>query len=466
MAHTQQSSNPDISSSALSAVPQLTGGWPLLGHVMEFQKDPVVMMDRGWRELGDLARFRLGPRECVLFTGPNAHDVYFKASEKQLDAKAVYQFTVPIFGRGVAYDVAPEIMSEQLGFLFPALREPAMRRFAKIMFKEASMFADSLDDEGEINLPEALNRLTVKIASHCLIGKEIREQIDEGFADAYHHLQNGINVIGFFLPHLPIPAHRSRDRARRKIAELLSSIIENRRRKGSAPDDFMNTLMNASYKDGRKLTDDEITGILLTVLFAGQHTSTVLATWTGLELTQAPTVVEWARNEMQEIYGEPGTPMDYDTLKKQLAMECIVRENERLHPPLILLIRKVLQPMQYGDHVVDSGTLAMVSPAVSHRLPHLFENPDEFSPQRFYPPKNEHKQHHYCLIGFGGGKHQCMGKHFAYMQLKAIWTVLLDRFEFSLDSGVPAPNYGSWVTGPQEPCIVQYRRRSQPSLIP
>ncbi len=454
-----------VNSSTLTAVPELTGKRPLLGHIMEFKKDPVVMMGRGWREHGDLARFRLGPRECVLFTGPKAHDVYFKASEDQLDAKAVYQFTVPIFGRGVAYDVAPEIMSEQLGFLFPALREPAMRRFARIMYKEASMYADSLDDEGEINLPEALNRLTVNIASHCLIGKEIRERIDEGFADAYHHLQNGINVIGFFLPHLPIPAHRTRDQARRKIVKLLNEIIENRRSAGSEPDDFMNTLMQASYKDGRKLTNDEITGILLTVLFAGQHTSTVLATWTGLEVANAPESVDWVRDEMQQVYSAPDAIMDYDTLKRQIAMECVIRENERMHPPLILLIRKVLKPMEYGNHVVNKGTLAMVSPAVSHRLPDLFKDPERFYPQRFASPRNEHKQHHYCLIGFGGGKHQCMGKHFAYMQLKAIWTVLLDRFDFFLDRGVPAPNYGSWVTGPKEPCMIRYRRRSQSSLF-
>jgi len=468
---TQQSSNgvpphstADDLMTSLSAVPELDGGWPLLGHALEFQKDPVAMMGRGWREKGDLARFRLGTREFVLFTGPDAHDVYFKASEDQLDARAVYQFTVPIFGRGVAYDVAPEIMSEQLGFLFPALREPAMRRFARIMFKEATMFADDLGDEGEIDLPEALNRLTVKIASHCLIGKEIREQIDEGFADAYHYLQNGINLIGFFLPYLPIPSHRARDRARKTISHLLGHIIEERRRTGSTPDDFMNTLMEARYKDGRALTDDEITGILLTVLFAGQHTSTVLATWTGLEMSQAPSCVKHVRNEMQEIYGPEGE-MNFDTLKKQLAMECVIRENERLHPPLILLIRKVLQPLQYKDHVVSPGTLAMVSPAVSHRLPDLFENPNEFVPERFAPPRSEHKQHHYTLIGFGGGKHQCMGKHFAYMQLKAIWTVLLDRFDFHLDSGVPAPNYGSWVTGPKEPCLIRYRRRSQPSIF-
>ena len=145
-------------------IPELSGGAPLIGHLWEFQRDPVAMLDRGQRELGDLFRFRLGPREFVLFASPEAHDAFFSAPEDQLNAKAVYQFTVPIFGRGVAYDVAPQIMDEQLGFLYPALRETAMQQFARIMFEETSQFADSLGEAGEIDLPTAMNELTVRIA--------------------------------------------------------------------------------------------------------------------------------------------------------------------------------------------------------------------------------------------------------------------------------------------------------------
>ena len=77
----------------------------------------------------------------------------------------------------------------------------------------------------------------------------------------------------------------------------------------------------------------------------------------------------------------------------------------------------------------------------------------------------DHKQHHYALTGFGGGKHACMGKNFACMQLKAIWTVLLDRFDFLPGTRFPRPNYGSWVTGPETPCRVRYRRRSEPGVF-
>ena len=446
------------------AVPELSGRWPLLGHLAEFQKDPVSTLQRGWRDHGEIFRLRLGPRDLVLFVGPEAHDFYFRASDDELDAKAVYQFTVPIFGRGVAYDVAPEIMSEQLGFLFPALGAPSMRRFVRLMLRETSEFADRLGEEGEIDLPSAMNQLTVNIASHCLLGREVREQVDEGFAEAYHDLQKGINTLGFFLPRLPTAGHRSRDRARRRVAALFGEIMAERRRAGSAPDDFMQTLMHARYKDGRGLSDDEITGILLTVLFAGQHTSAVLATWTGLELMAAPSYVARLRDEIQDVYGG-AEELSLASLKRQTALENAVRECERLHPPLILLVRKVLKPLRFGDYAVPAGALAMVSPAVSHRLPHVFEDPERFHPERFAPPALEDRTHRYALIGFGGGKHLCMGKHFAYAQLKVIWTVLLDRFEWFLDTNVPPPNYGSWVTGPEEPCRVRYRRRASASAL-
>lgn len=454
----------EVSREATREIPEMSGGWPVLGHLREFQRDPVAMLYRGWDENGELFQFRIGPRKFVVFAGPEAHHAYFKAPEETLDAKSVYQFTVPIFGRGVAYDVSSEVMTEQLGFLFPALRESAMRRYVRIMFEEAESLAGTLGEEGELDLPYVMNELTVNIASRCFLGEEIRGEVDSGFAEAYHDLQNGINTLGFFFPRLPTPAHLTRDRARRKITEIFSGIMNERRRTGAQSEDFMQTLMEARYKDGRPLNDDEITGLLLTSLFAGQHTSAVLATWTGLELHRDIAYLDRVRDEMREVNSEEGA-LSYAGLKQQEVLENAVRECERLHPPLIILIRKALRPLTYGDYTVPAGALAVVSPGLSHLLPNVFANPEKFNPDRFAPPASEEKQHPYTLIGFGGGKHRCMGKNFAILQIKAIWAVLLDRFDFQLDDPLPAPNYGSWVTGPRLPCRLRYKRRSQAGVF-
>ncbi len=59
------------------------------------------------------------------------------------------------------------------------------------------------------------------------------------------------------------------------------------------------------------------------------------------------------------------------------------------------------------------------SPAFAHRLPQVFPRPDAFEPDRFAPPREEDKAAPFSFIGFGGGRHGCMGSNFAYLQARA-----------------------------------------------
>jgi sterol 14-demethylase len=123
-------------------------------------------------------------------------------------------------------------------------------------------------------------------------------------------------------------------------------------------------------------------------------------------------------------------------------------------------MRTILRDLEYRGHVLPAGDLAMVAPAVTHRLPHLFADPERYDPDRFAPGREEDRRTQFALIGFGGGKHRCMGLGFAYQQIKLIWTVLLRDFELELAAGVQQPDYSTFVVGPRRPCVVRYRRRA------
>ncbi len=443
-------------------IPQLGGGVPFLGQALGFQTNPLDVLERGWKKHGDVFGFKMAGADFVLFAGPEAHDAYFRAAEDHLSAKDVYQFTIPIFGKGVAYDAPRSIMDEQLKFLLPALGTGRLRKYVELMQEEIIAYTDEWGDQGEIDLARATNDITVNVAARCLLGREIRESFYDGFADLYHDLQLGINTIGFFAPKLPTPSHIKRDRARKKVVKLIGGILADRRKSGRVEDDFMQTLMEAKYKSGRGLTDDEISGILLTVLFGGQHTSATLAAWVGVELLQHKHHLPALHDELDSLYGEGPdftTPMSLASLKASDRLHRVVMECERMHPPLIMLVRKVMKPFEFDGFVVPEGKMAMVAPALSHRLPTVFKDPHRFDPDRFAKPREEHTKANLTLIGFGGGKHRCVGMGFAYLQLKAIWSTFLKRFDFELASPAPAPDYGNWVTGPQQPCRVRYTRK-------
>ena len=89
--------------------PELPGGLPFLGHAVEFHRDPTALLQRGRDKFGEIFSFILAGKRVTVLTGPRANEAFFHANDSQLSAKEAYQFTVPIFGQGVAYDVSPEV---------------------------------------------------------------------------------------------------------------------------------------------------------------------------------------------------------------------------------------------------------------------------------------------------------------------------------------------------------------------
>jgi sterol 14-demethylase len=142
-----------------------------------------------------------------------------------------------------------------------------------------------------------------------------------------------------------------------------------------------------------------------------------------------------------------------------MRLERCIKEAERMHPPLTILIRKVLQDFQFDAHRVPADEFVIVSPAVSHRIPEIFADPCRYDPDRFAAPREEDRRTPNALIGFGGGKHRCIGLAFAYQQIKVIWSVLLQRYSFELVDEVRGPDYTTFVVGPRQPCRVRYRCR-------
>jgi sterol 14-demethylase len=446
--------------SATRCPPELRGGLPFLGHALAFGRNPVGLLQRGRERYGGIFSFRLLGKRVAVLTGPRANEAFFHADCDVLNAKAAYRFTVPLFGPGIAYDALPERMDEQINFFIRALSERRLRTYAGYINEEVETYLEQLGDAGEIDLLTLTNELTVFIASRCLIGREFRQNVSTEFAQLYHDLEGGINLLAFFWPYLPLPSFRRRDRARVRMVEIISKLIADRRARGTVEEDFLQTLMTARYADGTALTEDDITGMLLSLIFAGQHTSAVQAAWAGVELLSHPQYLSRVRGEQQNLLDER-QELTFEALHEMVLLERAIQESERLHPPLVMLMRQVLREFTYQQYTLPPGWLAMVSPAVSHRLAEVFAEPNRYDPDRFAPPRQEHKKAKHAIITFGGGRHGCIGLTFAYLQVKAIWSVLLRRFELELLDPNPQPNYATFVVGPRPPCRLRFRRKQR-----
>lgn len=438
-------------------IPKLSGGLPGVGHLVEFARGPIPLLTRARKEHGDICTFNLGRKQFVLLTGPAGNQALFRVPDDHVSFREPYRLTIPIFGEGVVYDAEPQIMSEQTGFLMHSLRDKRMRGYAQQVADEVEQFLADWGDEGVRDLSDATRELTTYTSSRCLLGKEFRNEMSQEFAEVYHDLEGGVVPLAYINPFLPTPGFRRRDKARVRMREMVSEIVQRRRRLGIEGEDLVQTLMDAQYEDGRKLTEDEITGLIVAAIFAGHHTSATLSAWTGIELHRNPQYLSPVLEELERVYGN-GREIDYVSLRELVHLERAIIEAGRLNPPLVMIIRKMVKPMQFGEYTIPEGAYIMGSPFVSHRIPEVFKNPNVFDPDRFSPERAEN-QGPFNMITWGAGRHKCLGMHFAIMQIKTLWAVLLRRYEFELVEPSYDPDFNRMVVGPKQPCRIRYRRR-------
>ncbi|XP_051116410.1 sterol 14-demethylase [Andrographis paniculata] len=446
-------------------LPPVVSAWPVLGGLIRFMKGPVVMLREEYPKLGGVFTLKFLNKSITFLIGPEVSAHFFKAPESDLSQQEVYQFNVPTFGPGVVFDVDYSIRQEQFRFFTEALRVNKLKGYVDQMVTEAEEYFSKWGDSGEVDLKYELEHLIILTASRCLLGEEVRNKLFDDVSALFHDLDNGMLPISVVFPYLPIPAHRRRDQARKKLAEIFERIIASRKQTGKSQNDLLQCFIDSKYKDGRSTTESEITGLLIAALFAGQHTSSITSTWTGSYLLCNPRYMSAVVDEQKNLLGKHGNKLDYDTLSEMEVLYRCIKEALRLHPPLIMLLRSShsdfsVKTREGKEYDIPKGHIVAASPAFANRLPHIYKDPDVYDPDRFAPGRDEDKAAGaFSYISFGGGRHGCLGEPFAYLQIKAIWSHLLRNFEMELISPFPEIDWNAMVVGVKGKVMVRYKRR-------
>jgi sterol 14-demethylase len=439
--------------------PRARGSLPALGHLLELRRAPLALFQRVRDECGDVGEMRWAGQDVVLLSGERAQEAFFRAPEEQLDQAAAYPFMKPIFGPGVVFDTSVEQRKQAIKNR--SLRDEFMRGHAEVIAAETARMVAGFGATGSVDLLDFFSELTIYTSSSCLLGREFREELGPEFASAYKDLERGTDAFAYVNPYLPLPSFRKRDRARARLVELVGEIIERRRREGRETSDLLHVLTKIRNPDGRLRYDaDQITGMFIAMMFAGHHTTSGTAAWTLIELLRHPAALRRVVDELDSLYAD-GREVSYQALREIPQLENAIKEALRLHPPLVILMRKVLRDFEVGGYRIAAGKLVAVSPAVSNRMPECFPDPGRYDPDR-YGPGREEDRNSFAWIPFGAGRHRCVGAAFAMMQLKAIFSVLLRGFAFEL-AQPPASyrnDHSRMVVQLRQPCRVGYRRRA------
>ncbi|PMD23201.1 cytochrome P450 [Hyaloscypha hepaticicola] len=168
----------------------------------------------------------------------------------------------------------------------------------------------------------------------------------------------------------------------------------------------------------REFTDYEISQTVFTFLFASQDATSSAATWLFQIMAQRPDVLDKIREENLRVRGgDRSKAITMDMLDEMVYTKGAVRELLRYRPPVLMVPYLAKKPFPITDtYTVPKG--AMIIPTVypSLRDPEVYENPDEYNPDRYVTGDAEVKGAKNFLV-FGTGPHYCLGQVYAQNNL-------------------------------------------------
>src|SRR5512145_1700654 len=230
--------------------PRLSGGLPLLGHLLELRRDPIALMQRLRAECGEIGEFRLAGHRIVLLTGEEAQEAFFRAPDEQLYQAAAYPFMKPIFGEGVVFDATPEQRKQAMRN--QSLSDKCMRGHAEKIAAEVERMTAGWGERGEIDLLDFFAELTLYTSTTCLIGPQFRDELGPEYARIFTELERGTDALAYVNPYLPIPALRARDRARRELATKIEDVFRRREASGQRYGDLFQVLHGLRDETGER----------------------------------------------------------------------------------------------------------------------------------------------------------------------------------------------------------------------
>ncbi|KAM0892340.1 hypothetical protein ACQ4PT_025836 [Festuca glaucescens] len=402
--------------------------------------------------------------KMTFLAGPEVTTHFFQGLDSEISHGDLFEFTVPMFGLAIAYAVDSATRNEQKRFHLEALRPSRLAGHVSKMLQEVEGHFGKWGEEGIVDLKLEFERVLMLIASRCFLGKEVRENMFDEITTLFTELGNGMSLGSILFPYLPTPANRRRDRARIRLTEILSEVVESRKRSGRVEEDTLQGLIDSKYKDGHSTSVQEVVGLIISLLFAGKYTSSVASTWTGACLLSHPTFLAAAIEEQEQIAKKYKDGLDYGAVMEMETLHNCIKETLRMHPPALALVRKphmhfTVQTREGKQYEIEPDHPVATLVLVNNNLPYIYKDPQVYDPHRFGPERKEDiALGKLSYMSFGGGRHVCTGEAYAYMQIKLIWSHLLKNFELELISPFPETDWGNYVAKPKGNLFVRYKR--------
>uniref|UniRef100_A0A9L0RBR8 Cytochrome P450 n=1 Tax=Equus caballus TaxID=9796 RepID=A0A9L0RBR8_HORSE len=253
-----------------------------------------------------------------------------------------------------------------------------------------------------------------------------------------------VNICSW-LYYLPFGPFKELRQIEKDITTFLKKIIKDHRESLDVenPRDFIDMYLLHMEEERKSNSDssfneDYLFYIIGDLFFAGTDTTTNSLLWCLLYMSLNPEVQEKVHEEIERVIGPDRAPSLTDKAQMPYT-EATIMEVQRLTVVVPLSIPHMTsETTVLQGYTIPKGTVVLPNLWSVHRDPAIWEEPDEFHPNRFLDDQGQLVKKE-AFIPFGIGKRVCMGEQLAKMELFLMFASLIQSFKFALPKDSETP---------------------------
>ncbi|KAL2603035.1 hypothetical protein R1flu_013152 [Riccia fluitans] len=416
-------------------------GWPVLGCLPRLGSLPNQTLAKFAKKYGPLMSVKLGSVDVVVASSPKMAEEFLKTHDGIWASRYA-----PTPARILAYD-GNDIAFSEYGPRWRYARKIFMLELLTV--KRISAFQGARKQEILRGINEAINisgdgaepvridlilgKISMNIITRMLMNegslseKAARIKNSDDFQQTIKEAFAVVNnfYLGDFVPWLDgLVSKKHMYAVFKKSDELFQTILDDHKVKldksRNQPDDVSTNqnkvqdivdvlLTRPRDGDGQYLTELEMKGIILDVIFGGTETNSATVEWGLSELLRNPHVMEKAQAEIDSVVGRERLVEESDPHNLPY-LNAIVKETFRLHPVATLLTHMSTEDSEIQGYRIPAKSRLLVNVYAIQRDPEVYKRPLHFYPERFLGSEKDVHGLDFDLLPFGSGRRICPGK--------------------------------------------------------
>lgn len=414
--------------------PQGPKGHFLLGVMSEFNRDSLAFIERLAREYGDVVRARFFYINSYFLYHPDYIEQVLATNNRNfIKPRSVRSpFFCRLVGNGLLTSEG-EFWRRQRKLAQPAFHRQRINAYGETMVAFAEQLAATWRAGETRDIHQEMTTLTMQVVTRTLFNTDVThdaQHINAALQVIVEPFSSQATLKWILDNRLPTRTHRRFNEAVRQIDQFIYRIINQRRASGEDHGDLLSMLLQAQDEtDGTGMTDQQLRDETMTLFLAGYETTSLALSWAWYLLAQNPDAETKLWQELDEVLG--GRAPQVADMPRLRFTEMIAKETMRLYPPAYIVGREAIKDCEIGGYAVASGTQLFMPTWVVHRDARFFENPAEFSPER-WTPEFTAQLPRYAYFPFGGGPRACIGNQFAMMEFILLLATIAQKFQLRL----------------------------------